>query len=43
MKLVIRDDPGRGRFFASIGGAEAYLLYTAAGARTPAKVSVPIR
>ena len=34
MKLVIRHDPGRGRFFASIGGAEATLLYTEAGART---------
>ncbi len=34
MKLVIRHDPGRGRFFASIGGEEATLLYTEAGART---------
>ena len=34
MKLVIRHDPGRGRFFASIDGAEATLLYTEAGART---------
>ena len=33
MKLVIRHDPGRGRFVASIGGAEAYLLYAEAGAR----------
>ncbi len=34
MKLMIRHDPGRGRFFASIGGAEAYLVYTVTGART---------
>ncbi len=34
MKLVIRHDPGRGRFVASIGGEEATLLYTEAGART---------
>ncbi len=33
MKLVIRHDPGRGRFFASIGGAEATLVYTEAGAK----------
>ncbi len=34
MKLVIRHDPGGGRFVASIGGAEATLLYTEAGAMT---------
>ena len=34
MKLVIRHDPDGGRFFASIGGEEATLLYTEAGART---------
>ena len=34
MKLDIRHDPARGRFFASIDGAEAYLLYTEAGAGT---------
>ncbi len=34
MKLVIRHDAGGGRFFASIGGAEAYLVYAEAGART---------
>ncbi len=34
MKLVIRHDPGRGRFVASIGGEEATLLYTEAGAGT---------
>ncbi len=34
MKLVIRHDPDGGRFFASIGGEEAYLVYTAAGAKT---------
>ncbi len=34
MKLDIRHDPGRGRFFASLGGEEAYLVYTVAGART---------
>ncbi len=38
MKLDIRHDPGGGRFVASIGGAEATLLYTEAGARTQAKV-----
>jgi len=43
MKLVIRHDPGGGRFFASIGGEKAYLVYTEAGAKTQAKVSVPIR
>ncbi len=34
MKLVIRHDPGGGRFFASIGGEEATLLYTETGAGT---------
>jgi hypothetical protein len=34
MKLVIRHDPDRHRFVASIDGAEATLLYTEAGART---------
>ena len=34
MKLDIRHDTGGGRFFASIGGEEATLLYTEAGART---------
>ncbi len=34
MKLDIRHDPDGGRFFASIGGEEATLLYTEAGART---------
>ncbi len=34
MKLDIRHDPGGGRFFASLGGEEAYLVYTVAGART---------
>ena len=34
MKLDIRHDPGEGRFIATIGGEEAYLLYTEAGART---------
>ncbi len=34
MTLDISHDPGRGRFFASIGGEEAYLVYTVAGART---------
>ncbi len=34
MKLDVRHDPGRGRFFASIGGVEATLLYTEAGAKT---------
>ena len=34
MKLDIRHDPDRHRFIASIGGEEAYLLYTEAGART---------
>ncbi len=34
MKLNIRHDPGRGRFVASIGGEEATLLYTEAGAKT---------
>ncbi len=34
MKLDIRHDPGRGRFFASRGGEEANLDYTVAGART---------
>ncbi len=34
MKLDVRHDPGGGRFFASIGGEEATLLYTEAGART---------
>ncbi len=34
MKLDIRHDPDGGRFFASLGGAEATLVYTEAGART---------
>ena len=34
MKPVIRYDPGRGQFFASIDGSEATLLYTEAGAGT---------
>ena len=34
MKLDIHHDPGRGRFFASIGGEEATLIYAEAGART---------
>lgn len=34
MKLDIHHDSGGGRFFASIGGEEAHLLYTEAGART---------
>ncbi len=34
MKLVIRHDPGEGRFVASLGGEEATLIYTEAGART---------
>ncbi|MCH8113727.1 MAG: N-acetyltransferase [Proteobacteria bacterium] len=34
MKLDIRHDPGGGRFVASIGGEEATLLYTEAGAGT---------
>ena len=34
MKLDIRRDPDGGRFFATINGAEAYLLYREAGART---------
>ena len=34
MKLVIRHDPDWHRFFASIDGEEAYLLYAEAGART---------
>ncbi len=34
MTLDIRHDPGRGRFFASLGGEEATLLYTQAGAGT---------
>ena len=34
MKLDIRHDPGGGRFFASIGGEEATLVYTVAAART---------
>ena len=34
MTLDIRHDPDRHRFFASIGGEEATLLYTEAGART---------
>ena len=34
MKLDVRHDPGGGRFFASIAGEEATLLYTEAGART---------
>ncbi len=34
MKLVIRHDPARGRFFASIGGEEATLLYVETGAGT---------
>ncbi len=34
MKPVIRHNPDEGRFVASIGGEEAYLLYTEAGART---------
>ena len=33
MKLDIRHDPARGRFVASIGGAEATLVYTVAGAK----------
>ena len=34
MELDIRHDPEPGRFFASLGGEEATLLYTEAGART---------
>ncbi len=34
MTLDIGHDPGGGRFFASIDGEEATLLYTEAGART---------
>ncbi len=34
MTLDIRHDPDRHRFVASIGGEEATLLYTEAGART---------
>ena len=34
MKLDIRHDPDGSRFFASLGGEEAYLLYAKAGART---------
>ena len=34
MTLDIHPDPGGGRFVASIGGDEATLLYTQAGART---------
>ena len=34
MTLDIRHDPGGGRFFASIDGEEATLVYTVAGART---------
>ena len=34
MTLDIHHDPGRRRFVASIGGEEATLLYTKAGART---------
>ncbi len=34
MKLDIRHDPDGGRFFASIDGEEATLLYRVAGART---------
>lgn len=34
MKLDIRHDPGGGRFFASIDGEEATLVYTVAGAKT---------
>ncbi len=34
MKLVIRHDPGRGRFFTSLGGEEATLIYAEAGAKT---------
>jgi predicted GNAT family acetyltransferase len=34
MKLDIRHNPERGRFFAVIGGEEATLVYTVAGART---------
>ena len=34
MTLDIRHDPDRHRFFASIGGEEATLLYTEAGAGT---------
>ncbi len=34
MKLDIHHDLDGGRFFASIGGEEATLLYTEAGART---------
>ncbi len=33
MKLDIRHDPDGGRFFASLGGKEATLLYTEAGAK----------
>ncbi len=33
MTLDIGHDPGGGRFFASIGGEEAYLLYTPAGTK----------
>ena len=33
MKLVIHHDPDGGRFVASIGGEEATLLYTEAGAK----------
>ena len=34
MKLDIHHDPERHRFVASIGGEEATLVYTVAGART---------
>ena len=34
MKLDIRHDPGGGRFFASIGGEEATLLYSEAADKT---------
>ena len=34
MKLDIHHDPDGGRFFASINGEEATLVYTVAGAKT---------
>ncbi|MCH9053463.1 MAG: N-acetyltransferase [Proteobacteria bacterium] len=34
MKLDIRHDPDGDRFFATIGGEEATLVYTVAGAKT---------
>ena len=33
MKLDIRHDPGGGRFFASLRGEEAFLLYTEASTK----------